>query len=191
MLIMNLADENSVREAVKSLDGITLKAIANNAGIMNRHFQQIADGTELTIAVNYKNTRLLNELLIDSVAEGGVIAFTSSLTRFMYHKGETVDNLSADQFHQLRTYGLSKRMLTDYARELSVRLAPKGVRVNCADPGIVDSSMITMSRWYDPLANIFFRPFIRSPRHGAIPMLRALQSHLTAKIFCRYRIHSI
>lgn len=38
---------------------------------------------------------------------------------------------------------------------LAVKAAEYGIRVNCCDPGVVNSGMITMHRWYDPLADIF------------------------------------
>ena len=57
------------------------------------------------------------------------------------------------------------------------------MKVNCADPGIVDSSMIHMDRWFDPIADVVFRPLIRTPRNGAVPALRALFSGETGRIF--------
>ena len=35
------------------------------------------------------------------------------------------------------------------------------------DPGIVSTDIITMHKWFDPLTDIFFRPFIRKPKKGA------------------------
>ena len=32
-----------------------------------------------------------------------------------------------------------------------------------------------MHRWYDPLADIFFRPFIKSPARGARPIINAVE----------------
>lgn len=39
--------------------------------------------------------------------------------------------------------------------------------VNAADPGIVSTNIITMHMWFDPLTDILFRPFIRTPKKGA------------------------
>ena len=50
---------------------------------------------------------------------------------------------------------------------LSERLREKGITVNAADPGIVSTDIITMHQWFDPLTDIFFRPFIRTPKKGA------------------------
>ena len=58
--------------------------------------------------------------------------------------------------------------------ELAPRAKARGVKVNLCDPGVVDTGIIAMDRWFDPLADIFFRPFIRSVANGARPALRAL-----------------
>ena len=50
----------------------------------------------------------------------------------------------------------------------------KGIIVNAADPGIVSTKIITMHMWFDPLTDIFFRPFIRTPRQGAATAISLL-----------------
>ena len=71
-----------------------------------------------------------------------------------------------------------------YTAHLSTKIRDKGISVNAADPGIVDSDMITMHSWVDPLANLFFRPFISSPRKGAIGAIYAASS---PEIFTKHR----
>lgn len=180
---LDLADEESVRglAAMVTRPGTPLLMI-NNAGIMRRRYGADAMGRELTLAVNYFNTRLLTELLLASGCLRRVV-FTTSLTRFFYRPEKKAAEVTADTFHQLRTYGLSKRLITDYAAALN---ASRLTEVACADPGIVDSGMISMQRWYDPLADIVFRPFIRTPRHGSDPAWRAM--HMApGYIYCRHR----
>lgn len=194
VLQLDLAEEESVREAIDHLERAhigNLAAVINNAGIMNRSYLTDSQGRELTMAVNYHNTRLFNELLLSHIGvnHGGAIVFTTSLTRFMGRRYGYTTEITEHNFSQLGTYGVSKKAITDYAAELSKRL-PR-VRVNCADPGIVDTGMISMHRWYDPIADVCFRPFIRSPRQGAEPTLRALHTDLTGKIFCRRKIRNI
>lgn len=188
---LDLADESSVKNCVENIRNlhISIKGLINNAGVMNRHYSVDAQGRELTMAVNYHNTRLLTLLLLDAFPELSRVVFTSSLTRYMY--GRKVDlEVDKSRFHQLRTYGLSKRAITDFALRLS-REGRCGLKVNCADPGVVDSNMITMSRWYDSLADILFRPFIRSPRKGAVPALRAYYSPESPLIYCLHRTHKM
>ena len=145
----------------------------------------------MTMIVNYYNTRLLVELLKYRVEMNGVIVFTTSLTRFLHRRKDYELKFSDKEFSQLGTYGRSKRMITEYARGLADDMKQKRVRVNCADPGIVDTGMISMQRWYDPIADVLFRPFIRSPRQGAEPALRATFAEASGKIYCRRRIHEI
>lgn len=153
-------------------EDISLHAIVNNAGVMNRNYRTTASGIENTIAVNLIGTALLTRLLADRVAPGGHIVFTTSLTRRFYPAASIRLDEGEEEFSQLGTYGKSKAALTHYALYLCGRYPD--LRVNCADPGIVDSNMITMKRWYDPIANVIFRPLIRTPRQGAKAALRAL-----------------
>ena len=193
VLKLDLAEEKSVKEVVEKLNAMhidSLKGIINNAGVMNRRYIVDDQGREMTMMVNYRNTRLLVELLKDRVEMDGVIVFTTSLTRFLHHCADYPVSFEAKRFSQLGTYGRSKRMITEYARSLTEELRGR-VRVNCADPGIVDTGMISMQRWYDPIADALFRPFIRSPRQGAEPALRATFADNTGKIYCRRRIHKI
>ena len=89
--------------------------------------------------------------------------------------------MDRSSFSQLATYGLSKKALTDAAMQLAAE-NPR-LRIVCFDPGIVDTGMISLHRWFDPLADIFFRPFIRSPRKGAMPAIRAFYGKETGRIY--------
>lgn len=185
---LDLTDPESVHDFAASIQTHTHEPLVllNNAGVMQRHYAADAQGRELSLAVNYHNTRLLTEELLHTGRLRRVI-FTTSLTRFYYRPWRYHTEATSETFHQLRTYGLSKRAITDYAAEL---YADGRVEVTCADPGIVNTSMITMQRWYDPLANVLFRPFIRSPRRGAIPALRALAGP-SGYIYCAQRRHHL
>ena len=77
-------------------------------------------------------------------------------------------------YHRMRVYSRSKRALLMVTDELAERLAPMGISVLAADPGVVDTAMISMQRWYDPLADLFFRPFIKRPERGAAPIVAAV-----------------
>jgi NAD(P)-dependent dehydrogenase (short-subunit alcohol dehydrogenase family) len=43
----------------------------------------------------------------------------------------------------------------------------EGICVNMVDPGIVNTPIIKMHKWVDPLADVFFRPVIRQAPRGA------------------------
>lgn len=70
-------------------------------------------------------------------------------------------------FWRIPVYSNTKLALTLFTLELAARVKERGIVVNAADPGIVSTDIITMHMWFDPLTDIFFRPFIRTPRQGA------------------------
>lgn len=192
-LPLDLADEVSVRAAAETLRnaGSQLSGLINNAGIMQRHWQTDAQGRELTMLVNYWHTRLLTELLLPMIADVGAVVSTTSLTRLWPSKD--YENLYVDERHfsQLGTYGQSKRALTQWMAQLAASPSGQRLRINCADPGIVSTGMITMHRWYDPLADLLFRPLIRSPRLGSDPALRAWSAPTSGSIYCRHLTHTL
>lgn len=200
-LRLDLADDAAVHAAVAELPRLIapsdeIAAVVNNAGIMAPRFSLSPQGHEMDMTVNYLNTRLWTRLLLqsDMLTAGSAIVFTTSLTRFMKRGTEIPAEPDKSSFSQLGSYGASKRALTLYASALSRRLAPSKIFVNCADPGIVNSSMITMHRWFDPIADAVFRPFIRSPKKGAMPALRALKAGLdgrNGRIYCLHRSHTL
>lgn len=184
---LDLSDTQSIHRAAEEFSGLTLCGIINNAGTMRRNFGTDSSGRELTMAVNYHNTRLLNELLLPALPDNASVVLTTSITRLLPQPGG--DNVDERHFGQLSTYAMSKRRLTEWAARFCAE-NPR-LRVNCADPGVVDSGMITMHRWYDPLADIFFRPLIRKPRQGAEPAIRAYFAKGSGRIYCRFLSHPL
>jgi NAD(P)-dependent dehydrogenase (short-subunit alcohol dehydrogenase family) len=187
---LNLSEGAGINEFVNRLrhSSINIYALINNAGSMNRHFSTNSAGIETTMAINYHNTKLLTELLIEAFPSLTRIVFTTSMTRRMASHNPKLE-ITPGSFSQLGTYARSKRAITDFAAELAK--AYPNIMVNCADPGIVNSSMIHMDRWFDRLADIAFRPFIRSAKHGAIPTLRAFDATTSGHIYCRYLTYSL
>ena len=169
--------------------GFTIWALMNNAGVMQRNYEVDENGTEISFSVNFLGTLNLTYRLIPFIVKGGNIVFTTSMTRRL-HKAKNIEvNESSEHFSQLGSYGRSKAALTHYATYMANFC--KDIYVNCADPGIVDTNMITMSRWYDSIANVVFRPFIRSPKKGAEPALKALTLNSTGNIITRHSVRPI
>ena len=61
-----------------------------------------------------------------------------------------------------------------FSEELHRRYGDR-ITVHVTDPGIVNSRILHMDRWFDPLADILFRPFCKTPKQGAKPAVNALQ----------------
>lgn len=166
---LDLASVKSIRTFVDGLKGREIRVLVNNAGIMCRDFTTTEDGLETTIGVNYVGTWLLTNWLLPSMGKRGVsrIINTSSITCWMGKVGDQFLTPDPKHYRRFKAYPNSKLAILMFTVELARRLRETSITVNAVDPGVVNTGMITMHRWYDPLADVFFRPFIKSPKEGA------------------------
>ena len=175
---INLADLSSVRRFADQIKARFqhLDLLMNNAGTLETGLHITQDNMERTVQVNYVGPYLLTRLLLPLMGEGSRIVNMVSLT---YRVG----NLDFPDFFQrgrkgsfwrIPIYSNSKLALTLFTFDLAERLKDKGITVNAADPGIVSTDIIRMHNFIDPLTDIFFRPFIRTPRQGADTAIRLL-----------------
>ena len=175
---IDLADLSSVRRFADQIKARFqhLDLLMNNAGTLETGLHITQDNMERTVQVNYVGPYLLTRLLLPLMGEGSRIVNMVSLT---YRVG----NLDFPDFFQrgrkgsfwrIPIYSNSKLALTLFTFDLAERLKDKGITVNAADPGIVSTDIIRMHNFIDPLTDIFFRPFIRTPRQGADTAIRLL-----------------
>lgn len=188
--LLRLDDCASIRDFAMRIARVRIASLVNNAGVICRHYGLAGNGIEQTMAVNCIGTVMLTRLLLPMVADGGSVVFTTSVTRRLHHLSPDILVPTARDFSQLGTYGRSKLALTHYAMHLADELAGH-VRVNCADPGVVNSGIITMHRWFDPIANVLFRPLISSPQRGAQSALCAATSPYSGMIYHHAHYHPI
>ena len=147
-----------------------LNLLMNNAGTMETGNHHTVDGLERTIQVNYVGHYLLTRLLIPLMSRGSRIVSMASLV-------VPWGRLHFPQFFERGTwfrwwwrpfpYFNSKLAIALFTIDLSRRLEAQGITVNAADPGIVNTEIIRMQMFFDPLTDLVFRPFIRTPRQGA------------------------
>ena len=178
---LDLASMESVR---RFADGIALgevSALFNNAGVISKGYHITDDGLENTFSVNYFGPWLLTRLLLTKLPEDARIVNMVSLTTRFVPLDEQTLRPSAKDFRQLGTYARAKRALLSFSMGLARRYPL--LRVNVADPGIVASDMIDLGHWYDPLADVLFKPFCRRPESGVQPALRALASDKSNRCF--------
>jgi len=178
---LNLESLSSVREFAEGLKGTELGGLFNNAGTMCRDYGVTTDGFEKTMAVNYLAPYLLTRLLLPCFQENAHIVNMVSVTTKIASLDLGWPEYGAGKFSQLGTYGKSKLAFLLFTVALARRY-PK-LYVNLSDPGVVNSNMISLHRWFDPLADIFFRPFIKTPEQGVQPALNALASTERLKYF--------
>jgi len=163
---------------------ILITTLFNNAGTMPGEMHLTVDGYESATQVNYIATRMLTHMLLDNIEDGGSIVFTTSLTRRFARLHSDWEERSRQHQNRFITYGRSKKMITSYAMHLARQLKPRDIRVNCSDPWIVDSAMITIGvPWIDRLSDRMFRPLIHRPEQGAATAIKAAFSPETGRIF--------
>lgn len=149
--------------------GEPITLLMNNAGTMETERRITEDGLERTVSVNYVGPYLLTRKLLPLMGEGSRIVNMVSCTYAIGHLDFPDFFLKGRRggFWRIPIYSNTKLALTLFTIDLSRRVADRGIVVNAADPGIVSTDIITMHAWFDPLTDIFFRPFIRTPRQGA------------------------
>lgn len=169
---LDLASLASVRAFADSIEPGSVTALFNNAGVISKGYSITGDGFENTFSVNYFGPWLLTQLLLPKLPQDAAIVNMISLTcRFAPLDEATLQPTEKD-FSQLGTYARAKRALISFSLELARRLP--SLRINLADPGIVASDMIDLGHWYDPLADVLFKPLVKTPKAGVQPALRAL-----------------
>lgn len=150
--------------------------LMNNAGTMETGLHYTVDGLERTVSVNYVGPYLLTRLLLPLMGEGSRIVNMASLVypwgrlNFPYF----FDRGMKGWWWRAFPYFNSKLAVTLFTFDLARRVKERGITVNAADPGIVNTNIISMQMWFDPITDLVFRPFIRTPRQGADTAIRLL-----------------
>lgn len=149
-------------------EGRPVSRLHNNAGVLTTPVRRTEDGLETIVSVNYVAPYLLTRCLLPLMQPGARIVNTVSCTyaigkieRDFFEKGKN------GRFLRIPVYSNTKLALLLFTRELAERLKARNIFVNASDPGIVSTKMITMNAWFDPLTDLFFRPFIKTAEQGA------------------------
>lgn len=175
---VNLASLSSTASFANELlqRGEVITLLMNNAGTMETRRCITEDGLERTVSVNYVAPYLLTRKLLPLMGEGSRIVNMVSCT-YAIGKLDFPDFFLRGKkgaFWRIPIYSNTKLALTLFTIALSKKVKEKGIIVNAADPGIVSTKIITMLMWFDPLTDLFFRPFIRTPRQGAATAISLL-----------------
>ncbi|WP_300812614.1 SDR family oxidoreductase [uncultured Bacteroides sp.] len=175
---IDLASLESVAAFANRLleQGEPLALLMNNAGTMETGLHITDDGLERTVSVNYVGPYLLTRKLLPLMGEGSRVVNMVSCT-YAIGKLDFPDFFLRGKkgaFWRIPIYSNTKLALTLFTIDLARRVKDRGIVVNAADPGIVSTDIITMHMWFDPLTDILFRPFIRTPRKGAATAISLL-----------------
>ena len=166
--LANLASVKAFAENVKGRFA-HLDLLMNNAGTMETGRHMTVDGLERTVSVNYVGPYLLTRLLLPLMGQGSRIVNMASLVYCVGHLDfpDFFTRGRKGAFWRIPVYSNTKLAITLFTLDLASRLKDKGITVNASDPGIVNTEIIRMQMFFDPLTDLFFRPFIRTPRQGA------------------------
>ena len=175
---VNLASLSSTASFANELlqRGEAITLLMNNAGTMETRRCITEDGLERTVSVNYVAPYLLTRKLLPLMGKGSRIVNMVSCTYAIgkLHFPDFFLRGKKGAFWRIPIYSNTKLALTLFTIALSKKVKEKGIIVNAADPGIVSTKIITMHMWFDPLTDLFFRPFIRTPRQGAATAISLL-----------------
>jgi WW domain-containing oxidoreductase len=189
----DLGDLDSVDAAaaeVRRLQ-VPLDAIVANAGIANLDALSLRYGIEQQFLVNHIGHFALVNDLTSLLRDGtGRVVIVSSAAAGAHGaaRGIMFDNLAGQRFYKPNLfYQQSKFANGLYSRELSRRLAARGIAVNTADPGAVRGTAIAKhSSLARRLAQFAARPFRRSAAQGAATLALLAASPNTSGVSGEY-----
>ncbi len=169
--LSNLASVGAAVEFIRHLPG-QLDGIITNAGIAYLPTLQTRQGVELQFLVDHLAHFLLVNRLADRVRSGTgrivIVSSDASITKAPV-EGVMFDNLDGRRFYDPATFfGQAKLAASLYAKELSRRLASRGVCVNSLHPGATRGTGFhrhqpSIRRFMQPVAGLF----LKSPAQGA------------------------
>lgn len=189
----DLADLQSVAaaaETIRSLDA-PLDAIVANAGIANLPTLQTRNGIEMQFMVNHIGHFALVNGLSGIVRDGtGRIVIVSSNASIKQAPAEGImfDNLDGQRsYRPFAFYGQSKLAAALYAKELSRRLAGRGIAVNSLHPGATKGTRLN-KYLRGPLGLVLSvaKLFMRNAQRGAATQALLAASPRVASISGEY-----
>ncbi|HOG25551.1 MAG TPA: SDR family NAD(P)-dependent oxidoreductase [Bacteroidales bacterium] len=167
-LDMDLSSEVSVRDAARRLleKEYRLDVLVNNAGMLGWKPQVNGQGYEMHNMVNCLGPMLFTWLLKPILGRGSRVVNTVSV---MLRLGQIPPYFPypPKKFNRFKQYACSKLGLTLLSLRLAQLWKEDGITVNMADPGIVNTPIIRLHKWIDPLTDVLFRPIIRQAPRGA------------------------
>lgn len=170
----DLADLDSIAAAAATIREfrVPLDAIVANAGIALLPELETRNGVELQFLVNHVGHFALVNQLADLVRDGtGRIVIVSSRASIKLAPAEGImfDNLDGRRSYQpFAFYAQSKLAAALYAKELSRRLAGRGIAVNSVHPGATKGTHLNKYlRWPWNFVVSVAKLFMRSTQRGA------------------------
>lgn len=128
----DLSQKEELQDLVGKIEG-KLDGVVQCAGFtIPKPFQFISeDDIDAIMDVNYKAPTIMSQLLVKKkkLGKGSSIVFISSIS------GVWISAVAAS------LYSSSKGAINGLAQAMAIELAPKSIRVNCVNPGMIDTNI--------------------------------------------------
>ena len=172
IFLTDLSSSSSVDKLAARIRSLQLpiKALVNNAGSMFGSYQTNAEGIEMNMAVNFYGPARLAEMLASNIAQKGSIVNVVSLTRKFVDIESDFLKGNPDSYTRVGYYSKSKLALSIFTADMAERYP--NIYINGVDPGVMNTKMLKMDKWFDRLADYIFRPFTLEPSQS----LEAIQA---------------
>lgn len=171
--LSRLPEMRRVAETVGPVD-----VLVNNAGLSKARREMTEDGLEVTFAVNHMAPFVLSNLLLPK----RIVNVASEQHRFV--RAIPWDDLQAERrFRQLEQYSLTKLFNILFTRELAIRMARRGILVNCLSPGFLRTNLGREATGTFRAFLTLARPFRRPPEVGAAAIASAMAANKTGAYF--------
>ena len=149
---LDLASFASVRGCAESIGRRwdRIDVLVNNAGVYTQGDTLTADGIHPTMQTNYFGPFLLTNLLLPCLRAGAPSRIVN-VTSALYKIGAL--DLEKPGFMVRRNgfsaYAASKLAMLLFTLQLSDLLTGSGITANALHPGLVDTKIMTLRKWYD------------------------------------------
>lgn len=146
-----------------------LNVLINNAGHLTDHWQESADGFELTFAVNYLAPVLLTLTLLDSLTTNAPARIVNVASTAMGGGRVDFGNRRLERaFDGWQAYANTKLMNVLFSHHLAARLAGSGVVSNALCPGLIDTNFFHTNTLFAGGGYERLKPGMRTPAEGAL-----------------------
>lgn len=167
---LDLASFASVRACAAELAARhdRIDVLVNNAGTYTQGDTLTEDGIHPTMQTNYFGPFLLTNLLLPTMTASGAGRIVN-VTSAMYRIGRL--DLARPGFltrkNGFSAYAASKLAMLLFTLELAERLAGTRITANALHPGLVDTKIMSLGKWYDSIIRLYMRSKSKDVEEGA------------------------
>ncbi len=146
-----------------------INVLINNAGFVTDHWQQSADGFEMTFAVNYLAPVLLTLCLLDTLRANVPARIVNVASTAMGGGRADFGNRQLEgDFDGWQAYANTKLMNVLFSHQLAERLSGTGVVSNALCPGLIDTNFFHTNSLFAGSVYERLKPGMRTPGEGAM-----------------------